>query len=460
MASLEVLNPATNEVIETLEYTSESTTKQQIEKAHKAFKSWREVDAHERADKLYKWFSLINEHKDELAELITKEGGKPIKEAQGEVDYANSYVSWYAEEAKRIYGRTIPANTPNKNIIVKKFPVGVVGAITPWNFPAAMITRKIAPALAAGCTIVCKPATQTPLTTIHLIELAHEAGIPEDAVQYVIMPGKDAGELFTKHPVMQKVTFTGSTNVGKKLIAQAAESVENVTMELGGLAPLIVHEDADIEYAVDQTIASKFRNAGQTCICANRVYVHEAVEAEFVQQLTQKVHELKVGNGMDEDVTIGPLINEDGVKKVVNQLKDAESKGAKLSRSLDEAQEMGGNFLKPVVVSNANQDMLAMQEETFGPIVPIATYSDLEDAIQMANDTQFGLAAYFFTNDYRTGFHLYNSLDYGVIGWNDGGPSAAHAPFGGMKESGYGREGGTEGIEPYLETKYLSIGNM
>ena len=248
-----------------------------------------------------------------------------------------------------------------------------------------MITRKIAPGISAGCTIVCKPATQTPLTTIRLIELAHEAGIPEDAVQYVIMSGKDAGELFTKHPVMQKVTFTGSTNVGKKLIAQA-ESVENVTMELGGLAPLIVHEDADIEYAVNQTIASKFRNAGQTCICANRVYVHEAVEAEFVKQLTQKVHELKVGNGMDEDVTIGPLINEDGVKKVVNQLKDAESKGAKLSRSLDEAQEIG-NFLKPVVVSNANQDMLAMQEETFGPIVPVATYSDLEDAIQMANDT-------------------------------------------------------------------------
>lgn len=460
MASLEVLNPATNEVIETLEYTDEATAKQQIEKAHEAFKSWREVDAHERANKLYKWFSLIDEHKDELAALITKEGGKPLKEAQGEVDYANSYVSWYAEEAKRIYGRTIPANTPDKNIIVKKFPVGVVGAITPWNFPAAMITRKIAPALAAGCTIVCKPATQTPLTTIRLIELAHEAGIPEDAVQYVVMSGKDAGELFTKHPTMQKVTFTGSTDVGKKLIAQAAESVENVTMELGGLAPLIVHEDADIEYAVDQTIASKFRNAGQTCISANRVYVHEAVEKDFVEKLTQKVHNLKVGNGMDEGVTIGPLINKDGVEKVVNQLKDAESKGAKLSRSLEDAQELGGNFLKPVVVSNANQDMLAMQEETFGPIVPIATYSDLEDAIQMANDTQFGLAAYFFTNDYRTGFHLYNSLGYGVIGWNDGGPSAAHAPFGGMKESGYGREGGTEGIEPYLETKYLSIGNM
>ena len=290
--------------------------------------------------------------------------------------------------------------------------------------------------------------------------MAHEAGIPEDAVQYVIMSGKDAGELFTKHPVMQKVTFTGSTNVGKKLIAQAGESVENVTMELGGLAPLIVHEDADIEYAVNQTIASKFRNAGQTCICANRVYVHEAVEAEFVKQLTQKVHELKVGNGMDEDVTIGPLINEDGVKKVVNQLKDAESKGAKLSRSLDEAQEMGGNFLKPVVVSNANQDMLAMQEETFGPIVPVATYSDLEDAIQMANDTQFGLvltssqmiivlASICIT-------HLIMVSLVGMMAVH----RLTHAPFGGMKESGYGREGGTEGIEPYLETKYLSIGNM
>lgn len=460
MTKLDVLNPATNEVIKTLEYTDEQTAHRQIERAHEAFQSWKQVDAHERSAKLFEWARLVDEHKNELAKLITQEGGKPYKEAQGEVDYANSYIKWYAEEAKRIYGRTIPANSSSKKIIVQQFPVGVVGAITPWNFPAAMITRKMSPALAAGCTIVCKPATQTPLTTIRLVELAHEAGIPEDAIQYVILSGKDAGEIFNESPIIQKVTFTGSTQVGKKLIEQASQSVKNVTMELGGLAPLIVHEDANVDLAVDQTIATKFRNAGQTCICANRIYVHESIEQEYIEKLTEKVHALKVGNGMDEDVVVGPLINQEGVNKVIDQIKDAEDKGGQLSRSLSDIQELGGNFLKPVVISNANQEMKAMHEETFGPIAPVMTYSDLEDAIQMANDTEFGLAAYFFTNDYHTGFHLYESLDYGVIGWNDGGPSAAHAPFGGMKQSGYGREGGIEGIEPYLETKYLSIGDM
>ncbi|MEJ7159013.1 NAD-dependent succinate-semialdehyde dehydrogenase [Staphylococcus caprae] len=460
MTKLDVLNPATNEVIKTLEYTDEQTAHRQIERAHEAFQSWKQVDAHERSAKLFEWARLVDEHKNELAKLITQEGGKPYKEAQGEVDYANSYIKWYAEEAKRIYGRTIPANSSSKKIIVQQFPVGVVGAITPWNFPAAMITRKMAPALAAGCTIVCKPATQTPLTTIRLVELAHEAGIPEDAIQYVILSGKNAGEIFNESPIIQKVTFTGSTQVGKKLIEQASQSVKNVTMELGGLAPLIVHEDANVDLAVDQTIATKFRNAGQTCICANRIYVHESIEQEYIEKLTEKVHALKVGNGMDEDVVVGPLINQEGVNKVIDQIKDAEDKGGQLSRSLSDIQELGGNFLKPVVISNANQEMKAIHEETFGPIAPVMTYSDLEDAIQMANDTEFGLAAYFFTNDYHTGFHLYESLDYGVIGWNDGGPSAAHAPFGGMKQSGYGREGGIEGIEPYLETKYLSIGDM
>lgn len=460
MTKLDVLNPATNEVIKTLEYTDEQTAHRQIERAHEAFQSWKQVDAHERSAKLFEWARLVDEHKNELAKLITQEGGKPYKEAQGEVDYANSYIKWYAEEAKRIYGRTIPANSSSKKIIVQQFPVGVVGAITPWNFPAAMITRKMAPALAAGCTIVCKPATQTPLTTIRLVELAHEAGIPEDAIQYVILSGKNAGEIFNESPIIQKVTFTGSTQVGKKLIEQASQSVKNVTMELGGLAPLIVHEDANVDLAVDQTIATKFRNAVQTCICANRIYVHESIEQEYIEKLTEKVHALKVGNGMDEDVVVGPLINQEGVNKVIDQIKDAEDKGGQLSRSLSDIQELGGNFLKPVVISNANQEMKAIHEETFGPIAPVMTYSDLEDAIQMANDTEFGLAAYFFTNDYHTGFHLYESLDYGVIGWNDGGPSAAHAPFGGMKQSGYGREGGIEGIEPYLETKYLSIGDM
>lgn len=456
MTELKVLNQSTEEVVETLDYTSEADINAQIDRAEQAFQSWRKVDAHERSRLLWAWSALIKQHKDELARLITLEGGKPFKEAQGEVDYAVSYVDWYAEEAKRTYGRTIPANTPDKKIIIDKFPIGVVGAITPWNFPAAMITRKMAPALAAGCTIVCKPAVQTPLTTKRLVELAHEAGIPKDVISYIIASGKDAGRLFNEHPRIKKVTFTGSTPVGKKLIEQAAATVKNVTMELGGLAPIIVHEDADIELAVEQTVASKFRNAGQTCICANRIYVHEAIAEKYEQLLIEKVHALKVGDGFDEGVTVGPLINQDGVDKVLDHIKDAVAHGGQLSRTLDEVQ-LGGNFLKPVVITQANQEMKCMHEETFGPIAPVMRYSDLEEAIKMANDTEFGLAAYFFTNDYRTGLHLFNSIDYGVIGWNDGAPSAAHAPFGGMKESGYGREGAIEGIEPYLETKYLSV---
>ncbi|WP_437272271.1 NAD-dependent succinate-semialdehyde dehydrogenase [Staphylococcus succinus] len=457
MTQLEVTNPATNEVIERLEYTSHEDIHAQIERTHQAFEKWKYKDAHERSAKLLQWATLIDEHQDELARLITLEGGKPLAEAKGEVIYANSYVKWYAEEAKRVYGRTIPANTPSKKIVVDKFPVGVVGAITPWNFPAAMITRKIAPALAAGCTIICKPAVKTPLTTIRLVELAHEAGIPKDAVSYIIASGKDAGDIFTSHELINKVTFTGSTGVGKTLIEQSAQTVKNVTMELGGLAPFIVHKDADLEAAVDGTIASKFRNAGQTCICANRIYVHEDIADQYIESLTEKVHDLKIGNGLDEGVKVGPVIDANAVEKVLSHITDAQDKGGKLSRSVDDIQSLGGNFLKPVVISNANTNMKAMYEETFGPVAPVMTYSDLDEVIRIANDTEFGLASYFFTNDYRTGLKLFNELDYGVIGWNDGGPSAAHAPFGGLKESGYGREGGTEGIEPYLETKYLSV---
>ncbi|MFP4914558.1 NAD-dependent succinate-semialdehyde dehydrogenase [Staphylococcus coagulans] len=456
MSNLEVKNPSTGEVIATYPYTDEQTIHSKIERAHQAFLSWRDVDAHERSRLLWSWSALIKDNREALARLITLEGGKPYVEALGEVDYAVSYVDWYAEEAKRTYGRTVPANTPDKKIIIDKFPVGVVAAITPWNFPAAMITRKMAPALAAGCTIVCKPATETPMTTIRLVELAHEAGIPEDSISYVLASGKTAGEIFTTHPVVQKVTFTGSTPVGKKLIEQSASTVKNVTMELGGLAPLIVHKDADIDQAVAQTIATKFRNAGQTCICANRIYVHHAIADEYERQLIEQVHALKVGDGMAEDVKVGPLINEKAVEKVIDHLQDAEQHGGQLSRSWDEV-KLGGNFINPVVVTQANQEMKCMHEETFGPVAPVMRYKDLDEAIRMANDTEFGLAAYFFTNDYRTGLYIYNHLDYGVIGWNDGGPSAAHAPFGGMKESGYGREGGIEGIEPYLETKYLSI---
>ncbi|MGY3479869.1 NAD-dependent succinate-semialdehyde dehydrogenase [Staphylococcus cohnii] len=458
MGQLEVYNPSTNEIIERLNYTSHDEINSKIERAHKAFEEWKLVDAHERSAKLYQWANLIDEHQDELAELITLEGGKPLAEAKGEVIYANAYVKWYAEEAKRVYGRTIPANTPSKKIRIDKFPVGVVGAITPWNFPAAMITRKMAPALAAGCTIICKPAVKTPLTTIKLVALAHEAGIPEDAISYIIASGKDAGDIFTSHKLINKVTFTGSTAVGKSLIEQSAQSVKNVTMELGGLAPLIVHKDADIEAAVDGTIASKFRNAGQTCICANRIFVHQDIADQYTSRLIEKVNELAVGDGFQADVKIGPLIDKAAVEKVMAHITDAQTKGGKLSRTVDDIQALNGNFLKPVVISNANLDMKVMHEETFGPVAPVMVYEDLDEAIKMANDTEFGLASYFFTNDYRTGLKLYNELEYGVVGWNDGGPSAAHAPFGGLKESGYGREGGTEGIEPYLETKYLSIG--
>ena len=459
MSKLSVLNPATNAVIKELEYTSNEEVTAQIDRAYEAFQEWRTVDAHERSAKLLKWAELIDAHIDEIAELITLEGGKPLAEAKGEVTYANSYVKWYAEEAKRIYGRTIPANTPDKEILVGKFPVGVVGAITPWNFPAAMITRKMAPALAAGCTIVCKPALETPLTTIRMVELAHDAGIPEDAIQYVVLSGKDAGRIFTESPIIQKITFTGSTPVGKHLIKDSANTVKNVTMELGGLAPVIVHKDADIELAVDQTIATKFRNSGQTCISANRIYAHQDIEQAYTERLTEKVNALNVGNGLEEGVEMGPLINQQAVDKVIDQIEDAVHYGGELSLPLEQL-KLGGNFLKPVVIRQANLEMKVMHEETFGPIAAVMPYEDLDEVIKVANDTEYGLAAYFFTNDYRTGFDIYKKLDFGVIGWNDGAPSAAHAPFGGFKESGYGREGGIEGIEPYLETKYLSIGNI
>lgn len=458
MNKLEIKNPATNKVIEKLNFTEENDINLKIDNAYRTFLSWRETDAHTRASILKEWSYLINEHREELAKIITLEGGKPLKESRGEIDYARSYIDWYAEEAKRLYGSTIPSNTENKRIITKKFPVGVVGAITPWNFPAAMITRKIAPALAAGCTIICKPAVATPLTTIKLIELAHKAGVPQNAVDYIIASGKDAGRIFTEHRKIAKLTFTGSTPIGKKLIKQSSDTVKNITMELGGLAPVIVHKDADIDFAVEQTVAAKFRNAGQTCVCANRIYVHKEIEKLFIEKLIAKVNKLNVGNGENSDVDIGPLIDQEGVNKVIDQIKDAQNHGGILSSDLNSLQYLGGNFLKPVVISNVNNDMKVMNEETFGPIAPVMSYIKLDDVIKLANDTEFGLAAYYFTNNYQTGLYLYEHLDYGVIGWNDGLPSGAHVPFGGLKESGYGREGGKEGIEPYLETKYLSVG--
>ncbi|WP_271398266.1 NAD-dependent succinate-semialdehyde dehydrogenase [Salinicoccus roseus] len=459
---IDVKNPATGEIIESIKVDSKEDIENAISKGHTALKYWSSIHAHEKARLLKKWYEIIHNNKSDLAKIMTLESGKPISESLGEVDYAASYIDWYAEEAKRLYGRTIPANKENKKIIVSKKPVGMVAAITPWNFPAAMMTRKAAPALAAGCTFIVKPAEETPLTTIKLIDLAHEAGIPEDVVQCVNGPGKEVGEIFTDSKLIKKITFTGSTPVGKQLIKNSADTIKHVSMELGGHAPIIVAEDADIDLAVDQTIASKFRNAGQTCICANRLLVHESILEEFSNKLKSKVEQLKVGNGLDEDTQVGPVINEKGFNKIISQINDAVDKGAEVVCGNDTHSntEKEYFFVHPTVLKNVSRDSNIMQEETFGPVIPITSFRDLDEALETANSTPFGLAAYFFTNDYRTGNYIHDNLEFGIIGWNDGAPSAAHAPFGGMKESGLGREGGIEGIEPYLETKYLSIGNL
>lgn len=457
-----VKNPATGGIVKEVRINTEEEINQAIKEGHDSFKKWSKVNAHERSRVLSNWSRIIQEHKEEIAEIMTLENGKPLAESRGEVDYATSYIDWYAEEAKRLYGRTVPASSETKRIIVSKQPIGLVAAITPWNFPAAMMTRKAAPALAAGCPFIVKPAVETPLTTMRLVELAHEAGIPTDVIQYVNGSGSVVGRIFTKSEYIRKITFTGSTPIGKQLIKESADTVKHVTMELGGHAPLIVAEDADIDFAVKQTIATKFRNAGQTCVCANRLIVHENIAEAFSKKLAEEASKLKVGNGLDKDTQVGPIINEKGYNKIVEQINDAVSKGAEVlaGNQFNADKEQGYFFIHPTVLGNVTPDMIIMQEETFGPVAPIITFNTLEEAVEIANSTPYGLAAYFFTNNYKTGTYLHDHLDYGIIGWNDGAPSGAHIPFGGMKESGLGREGGIEGIEPYLETKYLSIGNL
>lgn len=459
MGVVHVSNPATGEIIHSLQTSTKEEVTAKVDKAQLAFPSWKALTAYDRSKLLIAWAAMIRENRQELGELITLENGKPLAEALGEVDYAVSYIDWYAEEAKRIYGRTIPTHVPNKRLSVTRQPIGVVAAITPWNFPAAMMTRKAAPALAAGCTFIVKPAEETPLTTIRLIELAHRAGIPEDAVQYVLADAPMVGEIFTSHKAVRKITFTGSTAVGKLLLSQCAQTVKHATMELGGHAPIIVAEDANIAVAVEQTIIAKYRNAGQTCVSPNRLIVHENIAATFTDALVAKVKELKVGNGMEADVNVGPVINRKGFDKIQDQIQDALSKGADAAAgggyNVDE--EQGFYFVEPTVLTNVSADAKIMTEETFGPVIPIVTFKELDEAIAIANDSLYGLATYFFTESYKTGTYLSENLDYGIVGWNDGIISAAHAPFGGMKESGMGREGGTEGIEPYLETKYVSM---
>ncbi|RFU69489.1 NAD-dependent succinate-semialdehyde dehydrogenase [Bacillus sp. V59.32b] len=452
--TIEVKNPATGDVFATVPNGGSREARLAADAAYEAFSEWSDYSVYERSDLIRKWYDLINDNIDELAEIMTTEQGKPLKEAKGEMAYANGFLSWYAEEGKRIYGETIPATQRNKRLFVSKQPVGVVAVITPWNFPAAMITRKVAPALATGCTVVIKPAELTPLTALKMAELAEKAGIPKGVINVVTGDAKEIGEAWLKDERVRKLTFTGSTAVGKQLMKGSAETVKKISLELGGHAPVIVLEDADLDKAVEGVITSKFRNAGQTCVCSNRVYVHESIYQEFIDRLIPKVKELKVGNGLEEGTDIGPLINAQAVEKVQNHIDEAIKLGAKV--------EAGGKskdlFVEPTVLSNIDDSMLCMQEETFGPVMPIAPFKTTEEAIQRANDSIYGLAAYVFTENISKGIRTVEALEYGIVGLNDGLPSTPQAPFGGFKQSGLGREGGHYGIEEFLEVKYISLG--
>ncbi|MED3625396.1 NAD-dependent succinate-semialdehyde dehydrogenase [Neobacillus thermocopriae] len=454
----EIINPATKEVLGVVPKGGAYEAEQAVDAAHKAFKTWSKKTAEERYQLLMKWHQLIDENKQEIARIMTLEQGKPLKEALGEVQYANGFISWYAEEGKRVYGETIPASHPNKRILVRKEPVGVIAAITPWNFPAAMITRKVGPALAAGCTCVVKPANQTPLTALKLAELAHEAGIPKGVLNVITGRSAEIGDVWLKDPRVTKITFTGSTEVGKTLMRGAAENVKKVSLELGGNAPFIVMEDADLAKAARGLIQSKFRNAGQTCICTNRVYVQESVAEEFIQLFEAELKKLKIGNGLEEGTDIGPLIDQAAKSKVEALVQDAVDKGGKVIYSGIKPSEENGYFYAPTILINVNDDMECMRDEIFGPLAPIATFKTEEEVIERANDSSYGLAAYVYTENLSRSFRITEQLEYGIVGLNDALPSVVQAPFGGYKESGLGREGGHYGIEEFLEVKYISIG--
>ena len=454
----QIVNPATGEVIGTVPLATADHVIAAVDAANKAFPSWAARSAYDRSALLYRWWELIMEHADELAQILTEEQGKPLAEAKGEIKYGADFILWYAEEAKRNYGQTVPASTPHKRILVIKQPVGVVAAITPWNFPCAMITRKVGPALAAGCTTIIKPAAQTPLTAIALVKLAEEAGFPAGTVNLVTGKARMIGDVLFADKRVRKITFTGSTEVGKVLLEQAARQVKRVSMELGGHAPFIVFDDADLDAAVSAAMASKFRNTGQTCICANRILVQKGVAEEFAARFTVKAATLKIGNGMEPGVEIGPLIDEAAIKKVDSHVQDAVRRGARVlhgGRRLD----MGrGYFYEPTILMDVKPGMKVLEEETFGPVAPILVFEAEEEAIRLANDTDYGLAAYVFTNDINRATRVVEALEYGIVGLNDGLPSTAQAPFGGFKESGLGREGGPWGMEAFLEIKYVSIG--
>ena len=457
--TIEVTNPASGEVLGTIPKMGADETRRAIDAANAAYPAWRAKTAKERASILRKWFDLMMENQEDLAKMMTAEQGKPFKESMGEIVYAASLIEWFAEEGKRVYGDTIPQHAPGKRIVVTKEPIGVCAAITPWNFPAAMITRKCGPALAAGCTMVVKPATATPYSALALAELAERAGVPAGVFSVVTGSSGAIGGEMTSNPIVRKLTFTGSTEIGKLLMEQCAGTVKKTSMELGGNAPFIVFNDADIDEAVLGAMASKFRNTGQTCVCANRLLVQDGVYEEFSKKLAAAVEEMRVGDGLKGETEQGPMIDMAAVEKVEEHIEAAVAKGAKII-SGGSRHDLGGTFFQPTVLAEVNTDMKVTKEETFGPVAPLYRFETEEQALQMANDTEFGLAAYFYSRDIGRVWRVMEGLEYGIVGVNEGIISTEVAPFGGMKESGTGREGSKYGIEDYLEIKYGLIGGI
>ena len=458
-ATVNVTNPANGAVIGTIPKMGAAETRRAIEAANAALPGWRAKLPKERANILRKWFELMIANTDDLGFLMTTEQGKPLAEAKGEIVYAASFIEWFAEEAKRIYGDVIPQHQADKRLVVIKQPIGVCGLITPWNFPAAMITRKAAPALAAGCTVVIKPATQTPYSAFALAELAERAGVPTGVINIVTGSAKEIGGELTSNTTVRKISFTGSTEVGAVLMKQSAETIKKVSLELGGNAPFLVFDDADLDAAVEGAMISKYRNNGQTCVCANRILVQDSVYDQFAAKLAEKVRALKVGPGTDAGVNAGPLIDENAAKKVEEHIQDAVSKGAKILVG-GKRHKLGGLFFEPTVLTDVNTTMKVTKEETFGPVAPLFRFKTEAEAIAMANDTEFGLAAYFYARDIGRIWRVGEAIESGMVGVNTGLISNEVAPFGGVKQSGIGREGSKYGIEEYLEIKYLCIGGL
>jgi succinate-semialdehyde dehydrogenase / glutarate-semialdehyde dehydrogenase len=456
---IEVDNPATGEIIGTVPKIGRDETRAAIAAAARAFPAWRKRPAKERAAILRRWFELMLANQDDLAQLMTAEQGKPIGESRGEVAYAASFLEWFGEEAKRVYGDTIPAPQADKRIVVVKEPIGVVACITPWNFPLAMITRKAGPAIAAGCTVVLKPASQTPFSALALAELAERAGVPKGVFNVIAGSATEIGAELTSNPIVRKLSFTGSTAIGKLLMAQCASTVKKLSLELGGNAPFIVFDDADLDAAVEGAIASKYRNTGQTCVCANRLLVQDSVYDRFAQKLAVAVQTLKPAPGSDATATQGPLIDDRAVEKVESHIADATSKGAKVLTG-GKRHALGGRFFEPTILTDVTPAMMIAREETFGPVAPLFRFTAEADAIALANDTEFGLAAYFYGRDVGRIWRVAEALEYGIVGINTGIISTEVAPFGGVKESGLGREGSKYGLDEFLEIKYLCLGGL